>query len=62
MLVRITSHNPGTVPGICDVIVTNMGAVAPGPTTDDARTVGHGLVFQVSEGTNRMDLEVTGKK
>ena len=52
----------GTVPGICDVIVTSMGAVAPGPTTDDAHTVGSGLVFQVSEGTNRMDLDVTGKK
>lgn len=48
----------GTVPGICDVIVTNMGAVAPGPTTDDAHTVGHGLVFQVSEGGNTMELNL----
>ncbi len=51
----------GTVPGLCDVILTSMGAVAPGPTTDDAHTVGSGLVFQVSEGNNRMDLEVTEK-
>ena len=48
----------GTVPGICDVIVTSMGAVAPGPTTDDAHTVGSGLVFQVSEGENRMNLDL----
>ncbi len=54
--------NVATVPGICDVILTNMGAVAPGPTTDDAHTVGSGLVFQVSGATNIMDLEVTDKK
>ncbi|MBC7965870.1 MAG: alpha/beta hydrolase [Fuerstia sp.] len=47
----------GTVPGVCDVIVTNMGAVAPGPTTDDAHTIGHGFVFQVSEAENIMDME-----
>ena len=48
----------GTVPGICDIIVTSMGAVAPGPTTDDAHTVGHGLVFEVSEGGNSMNLDL----
>ena len=48
----------GTVPGICDVIVTSMGAVAPGPTTEDARTVGHGLDFEVHEGGNEMDLDL----
>ena len=50
----------GTVPGVCDVIVTSMGAVAPGPTTDDAHTVGHGLVFQVTEGGNSMHLDLPG--
>jgi len=48
----------GTAPGICDVIVTNMGAVAPGPTTDDAHTLGKGLVFQVSENGNTMNLDL----
>lgn len=51
----------GTVPGVCDVIVTSMGAVAPGPTADDAHTVGSGLVFQVVKGSNSMDLEVEGR-
>ena len=51
----------GTVPGICDIVVTNMGAVAPGPTTDDAHTVGRGLVFQVSEGHNTIDLDLADR-
>lgn len=51
----------GTVPGVCDVIVTSMGSVAPGPTTDDARTVGHDLVFQVTEGGNSMNLDLPGE-
>ncbi|MEJ7591902.1 MAG: alpha/beta hydrolase [Planctomycetaceae bacterium] len=51
----------GTVPGVCDVIVTNMGAVAPGPTTDDAHAVGHGLVYQVNDGPNSLELDLTDK-
>ena len=53
--------NAGTVTGVCEVIVTNMGAVAPGPTIDDAHTVGHDLVFHVSEGNNTVDLNLTDK-
>ena len=53
--------NAGTVAGVCEVIVTNMGAVAPGPTIDDAHTVGHDLVFHVSEGNNTVDLDLTDK-
>ena len=52
----------GTVPGICDVIVTSMGAVAPGPTTDDAHTLGQGFVFKVSEGGNTMNLDLPDAK
>lgn len=51
----------GTVPGICDVIVTSMGAVAPGPTSDGALTVGHGLVYQVNDGPNSLELDLTDK-
>ena len=48
----------GTVPGVCNVIVTSMGAVAPGPTVDDARTIGHDLVFDVKEGANSFEINV----
>ena len=55
------SETGGTVPGICDVIVTSMGAVAPGPTSDGALTVGHNLVYQVNDGPNSLELDLTDK-
>jgi acetyl esterase/lipase len=48
----------GTVPGECDIVVTSMGAVAPGPTADGAKTVGRGLVFKLSTGENKVSLDL----
>ncbi len=48
----------GPVPGVCHVAVTNMGAVAPGPTIDDAKAIDRGaIVFEVAEGENVVSLE-----
>lgn len=47
-----------TVSGMCEVIVTSMGAVAPGPTVDDSRIIGQGLTFEVAEGNNQFDLSI----
>lgn len=49
----------GAVSGTCDVIVTNMGAVAPGPTVDDARIVSGGkIVFEVNDGDNNLNIDL----
>ncbi len=47
-----------TVPGKCEVVVTSMGAVAPGPTADDARTIGTGLTYEVQKANNQFDVDV----
>ena len=48
----------GPVPGVCHVAVTNMGAVAPGPTIDDAKAIDRGsIVWEVTEGVNVVSLE-----
>jgi acetyl esterase/lipase len=48
----------GPVPGPCRVIVTNMGAVAPGPTIPDAQTLGkEPLRIQISDRENVFKLE-----
>lgn len=48
----------GPVVGECDVAVTDMGAVAPGPTTDGAKLLRSGIVFGISEGENTFDLKL----
>ena len=49
----------GAVPGIYNVIVTSMGAVAPGPTVDDARIVSKdNLKFEVTAGDNLFDINI----
>lgn len=50
----------GAVPGVHSVSVTDMGAVATGPTRDDARSVcPPGIVFDVHEGNNVLDLKLS---
>ena len=50
----------GAVPGTYDVIVTSMGAVAPGPTVDDARIVTKDNITLdvVATGNNVFDINV----
>ena len=49
----------GAVLGTYDVIVTSMGAVAPGPTVDDARVVTKdNVILNVAEGNNVFDIKV----
>lgn len=49
----------GAVPGTYDVIVTSMGAVAPGPTADDARVVTKdNFKLDVRAGNNVFDIKV----
>ncbi|MDA1230421.1 MAG: prolyl oligopeptidase family serine peptidase, partial [Planctomycetota bacterium] len=49
----------GAVSGTCSVIITSMGAVAPGPTVDDARIVSGGnIVFYVNDGDNTLDIDL----
>lgn len=51
----------GAVPGNCHVVVTSMGAIAPGPTKDNAYTVADHLTYVVNEGPNSLDLDLTDK-
>ena len=47
----------GAVPGTYDVIITSMGAVAPGPTVDDASVVSNGnFKLNVAAGNNVFDI------
>lgn len=46
----------GPVAGVCDVAVTDMGAIAPSPTTDGAKLLRGGIVFEIHEGENTLDL------
>lgn len=51
--------NSGAVTGTYDVIVTSMGAVAPGPTVDDARVVTKDdIQLDVTAGKNEFDIKV----
>ncbi|MCA9008144.1 MAG: alpha/beta hydrolase [Planctomycetaceae bacterium] len=51
----------GTVPGECKVVVTSLGAIAPGPTADNAVEVANDLSYTVNDGPNSLDLELTDK-
>ena len=51
----------GTTPGKCSVVVTSMGAIAPGPTKNDADTVADNLTYEFTEGTNSLDLDLSDK-
>ncbi len=49
----------GPVTGVCEIVVTDMGAVAPGPTVADARVLKPGaLLFDIAEGENNMQLDI----
>ena len=50
--------NAGPVPGKYHVAVTDMGAVAPGPTIDDAKVSPVELVVEVTEGNNDFRIEL----
>ncbi len=47
----------GPVIGECDVAVTDMGAVAPGPTTAGAKLLTVGIVVAIHEGDNTFELD-----
>ena len=51
----------GTLPGDCKVVVTSLGAIAPGPTADNAAAVANDLSYTVHDGPNSLDLELTDK-
>ena len=48
----------GPVVGEYDVAVTDMGDVAPGPTTDGAKLLRGGIVFGIHEGDNTFDVQL----
>ena len=49
----------GAVPGTYNVVVTSMGAVAPGPTVDDARIVTKdNVTLDVTAGNNVFEINV----
>ena len=50
--------NAGPVPGKYHVAVTDMGAVAPGPTVDDAKVSPVELVVNVTDGNNEFKFEL----
>ena len=48
----------GPVAGLCNAAVTDMGAVAPEPTVDDAKLLPGGIVVNVIDGAeNKFDLQ-----
>jgi hypothetical protein len=48
----------GPQAGPCEVVVTNLGEVAPGPTIDDARELARGQQVDVKDGTdNNLQLQ-----
>jgi acetyl esterase/lipase len=50
--------NAGPVPGKYHVAVTDMGAVAPGPTVDDAKLSPVEVVFEITDGKNELSVEL----
>jgi hypothetical protein len=50
--------NAGPVPGKYHVAVTDMGAVAPGPTVDDAKLSPAEVVFEITEGSNELSIDL----
>lgn len=48
----------GPVPGTCGISVTDMGDVAPGPTTDGAKVFPEVMTITVQDGENKFDLEL----
>lgn len=48
----------GAVPGMYDVEVVDMGAVAPGPTTDGAVRLPRTITFSVAEAENMMSVDI----
>jgi len=51
----------GTTSGKCGVVVTSMGAIAPGPTKNNAYTVADNLTYEFTEGSNSLDLDLSDK-
>ncbi len=52
-------NSVGPVEGVYDIAITDMGAVAPGPTVDDAVLLRGGIVLQIAEGEeNKFELNL----
>ena len=50
--------NAGPVPGKYHVAVTDMGTVAPGPTVDDAKLSPAEVVFEITEDSNELSIDL----
>lgn len=55
----VIAKSAGVLPGEYDVVVTDMGAVAPGPTVDGAKVLAGAQRVTVHAGQNSVDLKFT---
>ncbi|MFM7918731.1 MAG: hypothetical protein ACKPJJ_00825, partial [Planctomycetaceae bacterium] len=53
----VIAKSAGVLPGEYDVVVTDMGAVAPGPTVDGAKLLSGAQRVTVQAGENSVELK-----
>jgi len=53
----VIARSAGVLPGEYDVVVTDMGAVSPGPTVDGAKVLSGAQRVTVISGMNSFELK-----